>query len=346
MISLEKLRFILNNNDPNFVESLAREARDLTIRHFGRTISLYTPLYLSNYCENQCDYCGYNQKTDIPRKKLTKSEIKKELKAISATGIQNILLLTGGSRKETPIDYLIAAVKTAKPYFPSISLEVYPLEKDEYSILFRNGVDGITIYQETYDREQYKKIHQAGKKTDFNYRYNSPERIANSGIRMLGMGVLLGLSETSKDIYHLFSHLEYMENKYPGVEYSLSFPRLIPLKQSEFKYNEVSDLTLIKLICTARILFPRIGINLSTREKPQLRNQAILMGVTKISAASKTTVGGYSFNNENEGQFEVRDQRSVEEIIQEIKNRDYDPIFTDWRRISNLSFIKNSSISR
>jgi len=337
LISFEELKFILENNDPGFVEGLAQKARDITIQYFGRTISLYIPLYLSNYCENLCDYCGFSQQKNTPRKKLTSNELKCELKTISASGIQNILLLTGGSRKETPVDYLIEAVEAAKQYFPCISLEVYPLEKDEYQTLFRSGVDGITIYQETYDREQYKKIHQAGEKADFEYRYKTPERIANSGIRMLGMGVLLGLSEIRKDVYHLFLHLERMENEYPGIEYSLSFPRLIPSKESKIKYTSVTDLNLIKLICTSRILFPRVGINMSTREKPDIRDRAILLGITRMSAASKTTVGGYAMTNSSNGQFEVNDHRSVEEIVQEIKNSGYDPVFTDWRRINNLS---------
>lgn len=337
MISLEEIKFILENDNPGFVEDLARKSKDITIRHFGRTISLFTPLYLSNYCENQCDYCGFNRLNEMPRKKLRLPEIKSELKTISASGIQNILLLTGGSRKETPVTYLINAVKAAKDYFPSIGLEVYPLEEDEYRTLFHIGVDRITIYQETYNREQYKRLHQVGEKADFDYRYSTPERIAKSGIRMLSMGVLLGLSETSEDVYQLFRHLEHMESTFPGIEYSLSFPRLIPPSTSRYNYTGVTDLTLIKLICMARILFPRVGITISTREKPDLRDRLILMGVTRISAASKTTVGGYALQNIDAGQFEVKDNRSVEEIVRLIKSSGYDPVFTDWRRITNLS---------
>jgi len=340
LISLEKIKFILENNDPRFVEDLAQKAREITIRYFGRTISLFTPLYLSNYCENQCDYCGFNRLNEMPRKKLSLPEIKSELKTISASGIQNILLLTGGSRKETPVNYLINAVKAAKHYFPSIGLEVYSLEEDEYRILFHNGVDSITIYQETYNREQYKRLHQVGEKADFDYRYFTPERIAKSGIRMLTMGVLLGLSEISEDVYRLFRHLEHMENTYPGIEYSLSFPRLIPPNSSKYNYRRIADLTLIKLICMARILFPRVGINISTREKSALRDQAIFLGVTRMSAASKTTVGGYALKNIAAGQFAVKDNRSVEEIIRLIKSSGYDPVFTDWRRINNPSLWK------
>ncbi len=335
MISIKELKYILKNNNPHFVEGLAKKARKTTIQYFGRTISLYAPLYLSNYCENQCIYCGFQTKTKLKRKKLSIREMNKEMKTISALGIQNILLLTGESRKITAIDYIIEAVNIAKVYFPCISLEVYPMDVEEYRELYLNGVDGVTIYQETYNKKQYKKLHIAGPKTDYNFRYKTPERIAQSGIRMISMGVLLGLSELSEDIYQLFLHLEWMEKQYPGVEYSLSFPRLIPLKKSKFQYFEISDLTLIKLICTARILFPRVGINLSTREKPLLRDQAIILGVTKISAASRTTVGGYALENKKNPQFEVQDNRSVREIISMIKKKGYDPVFTDWRRIEN-----------
>jgi 2-iminoacetate synthase len=335
MISFEKLKDILNNNDRNLIENLAQKARATTIRYFGRAISIYAPLYLSNFCENHCVYCGFNRTIAVKRKKLTRAEMHKEMKKVSQSGIQNILLLTGESRSVTPVDYIKTAVNAAKDYFPGISLEVYPLEIDEYKELFAAGVDGVTIYQETYNKEQYKMLHQAGKKTDYHYRYETPVRIAKSGIRMINMGVLLGLSHVTGDVYHLFLHLEQMEKKYPGVEYALSFPRFIPLKESGVRYFEVSDLTLIKLICTARILFPRVGINLSTREKPHLRDHALPLGVTKISAASKTTVGGYSSEENKDPQFEVMDHRSVDEIAAVLNHRGFDPVFTDWRRITN-----------
>ena len=337
MISIKELKYILKNNNPHFVEGLAKKARKTTIQYFGKTISLYAPLYLSNYCENQCIYCGFQTKTKLKRKKLSIREMNKEMEIISKSGIRNILLLTGESQKMAPVGYILEAVNIAKNYFSSISLEVYPLEVEEYQKQFQNGVDGVTIYQETYSREQYKKLHLSGNKTNYDFRYKTPERLAKSGIRMIGMGVLLGLSTISEDVYELFRHLEQMEKKYPGIEYSLSFPRLIPPINGNFEYIAVSDLTLVKLICMARILFPRVGITLSTREKPHLRDHVILLGVTKISAASKTSVGGYAGVNEQNPQFEVQDNRSVREIISLIKQKGYDPVFTDWRRIENSS---------
>lgn len=335
MISIEALKSILNNNDKNFIEDMAQRAREITIQYFGRAISIYAPLYLSNFCDNQCIYCGFNRKSGIKRKKLTLEEMHMEMENVSAPGIQNILLLTGGSRKMTPVDYIKTAVNAAKEYFPSISLEVYPLEVDEYRELFSAGVDGVTIYQETYNKKRYKTLHIAGEKADYKYRFETPRRIAKSGIRMINMGVLLGLSEAAEDIYQLFLHLEKMEKNYPGVEYTLSFPRLIPLKESKIDYFDISDTTLIKLICMARILFPRVGINLSTRESAYIRDHAIMLGVTKISAASKTNVGGYSLDDNNDPQFEVMDHRPVDEIVAILKQKEFDPVFTDWRRIPN-----------
>jgi len=335
MISYEELKNILNNNDREFIESLARRARALTVRYFGRVVSLYAPLYLANFCDNRCLYCGFNRDKGIERMKLTVEEMRAEMEKVAASGIQNILLLTGDSRGVTSVEYIKTGVETAGDYFPGISLEVYPLEVEEYRELFSAGVDGVTIYQETYDRERYRMLHAAGKKTDYDYRYKTPERIAKSGIRMINMGVLLGLSEISGDIFALFSHLEWMERHYPGVEYTLSFPRLIPLEDSEVEYFDVSDITLIKLICLARILFPRVGINLSTRERAFIRDHALPLGVTRISAASRTTVGGYALHRCNDSQFDVMDRRSVGEIVGMLKQAGFDPVFTDWRRISN-----------
>lgn len=335
MISHKELKDILENDDKEFIEGLAQRARAVTVQYFGRVVSLYAPLYLANFCDNRCLYCGFNCDKGIKRMKLTVEEMRVEMEKVAASGIQNILLLTGDSRGMTPVEYIKTGVEAAKDYFPGIGLEVYPMEVEEYRELFLAGVDGVTIYQETYDRERYRMLHAAGKKRDYDYRYGTPERIAQSGIRMINMGVLLGLSEVSKDIFQLFSHLEWLERHYPGVEYTLSFPRLIPLEGSGVEYFEVSDVTLIKLICLARILFPRVGVNLSTRERAFIRDHALPLGVTKVSAASRTTVGGYAIHECNDSQFDVMDRRSVDEIVDMLKRSGFDPVFTDWRRIPN-----------
>ncbi len=333
MISLEYIRSVLENNDKGFLESLARKAKTLTLKHFGNTISLYAPIYLSNYCDNQCTYCGFNQQRSVKRTKLSIIEMEREMEKVSSFGIQNILLLTGESKKHSPFEYIASSVEIAKRYFSSISLEVFPMETEEYRELNKLGVDGVTIYQETYDRERYKLLHKKGPKRNFDFRFSTPERVAESGLRAVGMGVLLGLSELDKDIWSLFNHLEYMEKKFPGVEYSLSFPRIIPIGNDSSDLFIADDITLIKLIALARILFPTVGINLSTRENSSLRDNTLSIGITRVSAASKTTVGGYNSKEEETPQFDVMDKRSVNEIKQMIQSKGLDPVFTDWRRI-------------
>ncbi|MCC6758714.1 MAG: 2-iminoacetate synthase ThiH [Candidatus Omnitrophica bacterium] len=337
MISLPKIKDILGNNDPKQLELLALESASLTRQYFGRTISLFAPLYLSNYCSSHCTYCGFNSHNRIERIKLKPEQMHAEMKHVADTGIENILLLTGESYKATPVPYLLEATNIAKQYFTGISLEVHPMEAAEYAELFQNGVDGITVYQETYDRERYKEVHISGKKSDYDFRYATPERAAQGGIRHLLMGILLGLSDVAEDLTKLYEHLRYMEKNYPGVEYSVSFPRLRTIKGRDFALCNVDDKMFIKIVCLTRILFPRVGITLSTRETAELRNNALELGFTRMSAGSNTSVGGYTIKEEAEQdpQFDIEDTRSVSEIVQLLKNKNFDPVFTDWRPIGN-----------
>ena len=338
MIPFSEFKEIFTRDDGSFIEQLAQKARETSIRYFGRTVSIYAPLYLSNYCENYCLYCGFHSQKNISRKQLTCDEIREEMYHLSSCGIQSVLLLTGESRTKTPVSYIKEAVDIARNYFANISIEVYPMETVEYEELFSAGVDGVTIYQETYNTERYHALHVKGKKSDYEYRVQTPERIAKAGIRMINMGVLLGLTEPIEDLYHLFLHIEQMERQYPGVEYGISFPRVIPINDS-IQYWPIPDVFLIKSICIARLMFPRVGITLSTREKAFIRDHAINLGVTKISAASRTSVGGYSITPDNpdeDGQFEVMDKRSIDDIVQMLKLKGFDPVFTDWRRIGSI----------
>lgn len=337
MIHLNEINDILNSDDREKLEALARRSALLTEQYFGRTISLYAPLYLSNYCSSHCTYCGFNSRNRIKRIKLNPQQIHGEMSRIASYGIENILLLTGESYRATPLSYLKEAVAIAKQYFSSIALEVHPMETHEYQELFEMGVDGITIYQETYNRERYMEVHISGKKSNYDYRINTPERIAKAGIRQISLGILLGLGPTAEDLYGLYHHLRQMEKNFPGVEYSVSFPRLRKIKGIDFVTQTVGNATLIKIICLTRVLFPRVGINLSTREKPKLRDSALGLGVTRISAGSNTSVGGYSIINpeEQEPQFDIEDNRSVQDIIHLLKEKNFDPILTDWRRIQN-----------
>jgi len=337
MISTKKIKQTLSNSSPEYLEELAQESSRITRQFFGRTISLYAPLYLSNYCSSYCTYCGFHSHNRIKRIKLGEEQMHTEMQCVADTGIENILLLTGESYKATPTAYLRDAVNIAKKYFTSISLEVHPMETEEYLSLYLCGVDGITIYQETYDRKRYKEVHVSGKKSDYEYRYGTPERVAKSGIRNISMGILLGLADMAEDLYCLYQHLRFMEMNFPGIEYSLSFPRLRKIKGRDFAICSVHDSTFIKIICLTRILFPRIGINLSTRENQNLRDHALELGITRISAGSNTAVGGYQIEepNDQEPQFDIEDKRSVKEIVKLLKTKHFDPVFTDWRPIEN-----------
>jgi len=334
MILRSEIQAILDNNNPAFLEGLAQESQKLTHQYFGRTISLYAPLYLSNYCSSHCTYCGFHSKNRIQRIRLTADQIHQEMKTVATTGIENILLLTGESYKATPLSYLQEAVTIAQKYFTSISLEVHPMDTEDYQALFQAGVNGITIYQETYNRERYKEVHLSGKKSDYDYRRKTPERAAQAGMPHISMGILLGLSDVTEDLLALYEHLRWMERHFPGVEYSLSFPRLRKIKGRAFALCDVDDKALIKILCLTRILFPRVGLNLSTREHPDLRDHALELGITRVSAGSNTAVGGYTLKSseEQEPQFDIEDNRSVKDVVNLLKDKQFDPVFTDWRR--------------
>ena len=315
------------------LETLARQAQQITRQYFGRTISLYAPLYLANYCENQCLYCGFSARLHIKREKLAPEQIAAECAALAGTGIQSILLLTGESHRHTPVSYLMEAVEIAKKHFPSISIEVQPLETDEYRAFAEAGVDGMAVYQETYDQALYAQLHPAGRKRDFQYRFETPARAAQAGIRHISLGALLGLGDWRPDVEALFEHLGGLEREYPGVNFSLSFPRMQPV-EGAIQPCIVSDDDMVRIICAARVLFPRMGINLSTRELARFRDHVFPLGVTRMSAGSATTVGGYAQSLlGNDAQFSVNDDRSLAEIKTMLISKQYDPVITDWRRM-------------
>jgi 2-iminoacetate synthase len=258
------------------------------------------------------------------------------MRAMARTGVQNILLLTGESPKATPVSYLTEAITLAKRHFQGIALEVFPLSEQEYRALYLAGADGITIYQETYDRKRYGEVHLGGQKKDYDFRRGAPERIARAGMRQISLGVLLGLGPLADDLAALYAHLRELETQFPGVEYSLSFPRLRTIKSKAFVGTAIDDITFVKILCLTRTLFPRVGINLSTRESAEFRNRALELSVTKISIGSKTTVGGYEKQDDaGAPQFDICDERSADETVRYLKEHGFDPVFTDWRRIEN-----------
>ncbi len=337
MISLQKINDILNDQRPQSLEELAQEASLVTKQYFGRTISLFAPVYLSNYCSSHCTYCGFHALNKIKRIKLSAEQYRQEMQVIHAQGIRNILMLTGESYKHTPVEYLKEAAQTAAQYFQGIALEVHPIGIEIYTELFGAGVDGITVYQETYDRKRYAQVHLSGYKKDYDFRRNTPHRAAEAGIRQIALGILLGLSDPATDLFELYEHLAQMEKSYPGVEYSVSFPRLRTIKSQEFMHCDIDDRQLTKIIALTRILFPRVGINLSPREEPKLRDHLLEIAITRMSAGSNTSVGGYALlpQEAQDPQFDIKDERTVAEIIHLLKSKNFDPVFTDWRRITN-----------
>jgi len=329
----ENLLELLAPKTDSQLEAMAQKAQKLTLQNFGRTITLYTPLYLSNFCENECLYCGFNAKNEIPRKKLEPEELKKEALFIAKSGLQHILILTGESRELSPLSYIKDCLKILKPLFSSISIEIYPLSECEYREVIAEGVDGLTIYQEVYDEDIYQKLHPKGPKRDYRFRLDAPERAAQAKMRTINIGALLGLGPWQKEALLLLSHARYLQDKYPEAEMSISLPRLQPQFNNFPAPYEVTDRNIVQLIAAARIFMPRLGITLSTRERPALRDNLIALGITKMSAGSTTAVGGRTQTDpfiKNSVQFEISDKRSIAEIKKTILEKGYEPVLKDW----------------
>lgn len=318
------------------LEAMARTAHDITLRNFGRTIQLYTPLYLSNYCDNQCVYCGFSAKNDIERRRLTLNEVEKEAEAVSLTGLKHILILTGESPDNSPIGYIKDCVRLLKNFFSSISIEIYPLVEDGYAELISEGADSLTIYQETYDEAVYKAIHPAGPKTDFLFRLDAAERGAKAGMRSVSIGALLGLADWRREAFSLGLHARYLQDKFPDVEIGVSVPRFRPVNSNYAAPRPVSDKDMAQMIVALRIYLPRIGITLSTRELPAFRENLVGLGVTRMSAGSTTTVGGHTLREEDRHvypQFGILDHRSVGQIKAVLERKGYQPVLKDWVRM-------------
>lgn len=315
----------------NHLEAMAQKSRRLTIQHFGRTIQLYIPLYISNFCNSECVYCGFNRRHAITRRKLTLEEIDIEARKIAQTGMRHVLVLTGEAPKLTPLDYLVASVEILKRYFASISIEMFPMDTEEYVQLQKAGVDGLTIYQEVYDRQTYGRVHLAGRKTDYEYRLDAPARGARAGFRWVNIGALLGLADPRREAFLTGLHAHYLTHRYLETEISISMPRINAAEggfQSEFS---VEDRTFVQFLTAFRLFLPRAGIPISTRERAVFRDHLMLLGATRLSAGSRTDVGGYSGLEDSQcEQFEISDERSVDQIVAAIKAGGLQPVYKDW----------------
>ncbi len=313
-----------------FLEQMARLSNQLTQQRFGKTIQLYAPLYLSNECQNICTYCGFSMDNKIKRRTLSNSEIILEAMALKDMGINHVLLVSGEANKTVEIQYFLNAISLLKPFFSNISIEVQPLSEEEYLMLHQAGVHSVLVYQETYHEEDYKVYHPKGKKSNFNFRLETPDRIGSAGIHKIGLGVLLGLEDWRIDSFFNAVHLDYLQQRYWKTKYSVSFPRLRPAEGIIEPNFIMEDRHLLQLICAYRIWNPDLEISISTRESENFRDHVIALGATTMSAASKTNPGGYAVDPQSLEQFEISDERSMEEIKNRIKAKGYDPVMKDW----------------
>lgn len=333
--SLEKKKLtagdLLNLLSPqatDFLEEMSIKSQQLTRRFFGRTISLYAPLYISDYCSNHCTYCGFNHTRSFPRKRLSLAEIEREAAIIAASGIRHILILTGEAPEKTPISYLQDAVTVLKRYFASIALEIFPMDAQDYRILRRAGADSLTVYQEVYDRDIYREVHPAGRKRNYEYRLLTPERGAEAGFRAINIGTLFGLGNVRSEAFFAALHGHFLQQNFPETEISLSLPRIT--KDNTRAGNFLPDRQFVQTMLAWRLFLPRLGITISTREAPAFRDRLLHLGATRFSAGSRTDVGGYSQPGSSTVQFEITDERSVAEIAEMIRENGYQPVFKDW----------------
>ena len=314
----------------SYLEPMAVKSQQRTLRRFGKTMQLYAPLYLSNECSNICTYCGFSYGNGIKRITLSDDEIIREARAVRDMGFEHVLLVTGESNRTVGVDYLENAMHLVRPYFSNISLEVQPLEADEYRRLRGSGLHAVLVYQETYNRESYKEHHPKGKKSNFVYRLETPERLGKAGVHKIGLGALLGLSDWRVDAAALAGHLSYLERKFWQQRFSISFPRLRPAEGVIDSASALEERELVQLICAFRLFNETVELSLSTRESAYFRDNMIPLGVTSMSAGSKTDPGGYAVHRKALKQFEVDDNRSPAEVVAALKLAGYDPVWKDW----------------
>lgn len=322
---------LLSKAAEDFLEVMARKAKNETMKHFGNSICLFTPLYIANYCENECVYCGFNCKNKIARGKLNYEEIDREMKTIAKSGLKEILILTGECRSQSNVEYIGEAVKIAKKYFSTIGIEIYPLNVDEYAYLKEKGADFVSVYQETYDTVKYEQVHLRGHKRIFPYRFNAQERALMGGMRGVAFGSLLGLSDFRKDAYAAGIHADLVRRKYPRAEISFSLPRLRPyINNADNNPNDVHEKQLLQVMLSYRLFMPFAGITISTRERAGFRDNVIGMAATKISAGVSVGVGGHGEDTKGDEQFEISDPRNVREVCDAITKKGLQPVYTDY----------------
>lgn len=331
--TINDLAALLSRHAVDRLEDIAREARRLTRWHFGRTIGLYVPLYLSNVCGADCTYCGYSVRSGNREKRITLDldSVRRECEVLAAQGFQNVLLLTGEAPHAVPVDYIAECISVTREYFPSVSIEVYSLERRDYRRLCELGLEGVTIYMETYDRDVYADVHLLGQKMDFDYRLKAIERAGRAGARKISVGVLLGLNDWRVDGFHLGLHARYLQRACWQSSISISFPRLQHVPERFHIPMLVSDREIVQFMLAMRLFLPEAGFNVSTRERPEFRDRLIPLGTTMMSAMSSTRPGGYATHGDEVlEQFEIEDTRSLPEVVTAICDAGYDPVWKDF----------------
>ena len=337
--TIEDFKALLSPAAEPFLEQMAERARLETSKHFGNTVYLFTPLYIANYCENYCVYCGFNCYNHIKRMKLSQEQIEKEMKVIADSGMEEILILTGESRGQSNVEYIGEACKLARKYFRMVGLEIYPVNTDEYRYLHECGADYVTVFQETYDTDKYEKLHLLGHKRVWPYRFDAQERALRGGMRGVAFSALLGLSDFRKDALASALHVYYLQRKYPHAEMSLSCPRLRPIINND-KINplDVHEKQLCQVLCAYRIFLPYVGITVSSRESAEFRNGIVKIAATKVSAGVSTGIGDHESKytgketDEVQGdeQFEIDDNRSLDKMYQDIADEGLQPVLNDY----------------
>lgn len=314
-----------------FIEEMAQKAKLEKEKHFGNSIYMFTPLYIANYCENYCIYCGFNCHNKINRAKLNAEEIEEEMRTIAKSGLQEILILTGESKKMSDVQYIGEACKIARKYFKVIGLEVYPVNTEDYAYLHECGADYVTVFQETYNSDKYETLHLAGHKRVFPYRLNAQERAIRGGMRGVGFAALLGLEDFRKDAFATGMHAYLLQRKYPHAEIAFSCPRLRPIiNNDKINPKDVHERQLVQVVSAYRIFMPFASITISTRECERFRNNIINIAATKISAGVSVGIGGHSGEEKGDEQFEISDGRNVEEVYQAILEKGLQPVMSDY----------------
>lgn len=331
-LELEDFKALISPAAKPYLEQMAQKSRMLTKKRFGNTIQMYAPMYLSNECQNICTYCGFSLTNKIPRRTLTDAEILKEVAFLKDKGYDHILLVTGEANKTVGVEYIKNAIQVIRSQFSNITIEVQPLDQEEYELLIENGLYAVLVYQETYHKEEYKKHHPKGKKSNFEYRLDTPDRLGKAGIHKIGLGALFGLEDWRADSFFTALHLKYLQKTYWKTKYSISFPRLRPHSGGLEPKVEMTDADLVQLICAFRLLDEDLELSMSTRESEVFRNNIVNLGATSISAESKTNPGGYTVEPQSLEQFEISDERSTEEIVTMLKEQGLEVVWKDWEQ--------------